>query len=341
MDKNSLKLSFIYIGTVIGAGFASGREIIEFFGIYGYKGILGVILAGILFSFIGAFILSSVYKNKIQGYSKFLNKMFGKKLAFVFDTIISLSLFIGFSIMLSGSGAVFNEGFNLPYEFGVIVMDILCFITFIFGIEGISFVNSILVPILIFGIVLLSSNIMLKEGFVVSNGIGNTVFKGDFILSSIVYTSYNSLLVFVVLSSLFPIIPNKKTAIKGGVLGGVILCLLALFILLPCLILYEDIYFLDIPMLRICEVLGENSKKMFGIILWASMFTTAVSNGFGFIEKTSLKGKNKTLYSFIFCSIAIPFTNLGFSKLVATMYPLMGYLAIVIFIFMIVNYHHF
>lgn len=38
MNKNWVKIASIYIGTVIGAGFASGREIIEFFGIYGLKG---------------------------------------------------------------------------------------------------------------------------------------------------------------------------------------------------------------------------------------------------------------------------------------------------------------
>lgn len=31
MNKNWIKIGFIYVGTVIGAGFASGREIIEFF----------------------------------------------------------------------------------------------------------------------------------------------------------------------------------------------------------------------------------------------------------------------------------------------------------------------
>ncbi len=31
MNKHWIKIASIYVGTVIGAGFASGREIIEFF----------------------------------------------------------------------------------------------------------------------------------------------------------------------------------------------------------------------------------------------------------------------------------------------------------------------
>ena len=40
MKNNWLKISWIYVGTIIGAGFASGSEIFLFFGVYGCKGII-------------------------------------------------------------------------------------------------------------------------------------------------------------------------------------------------------------------------------------------------------------------------------------------------------------
>ena len=43
--KNISKVSFVIIGTMIGAGFASGQEIYAFFSIYGIKGILGIIIS--------------------------------------------------------------------------------------------------------------------------------------------------------------------------------------------------------------------------------------------------------------------------------------------------------
>ena len=57
MNKELDEDCFIYIGTVIGAGFASGREIIEFFGVYGVKGIFGMIISGVLFSLAGSLLL--------------------------------------------------------------------------------------------------------------------------------------------------------------------------------------------------------------------------------------------------------------------------------------------
>lgn len=43
--KAALQIAFTYIGTVVGAGFASGKEIVEFFVQYGSQGLVGILLA--------------------------------------------------------------------------------------------------------------------------------------------------------------------------------------------------------------------------------------------------------------------------------------------------------
>ncbi|WP_077369297.1 YkvI family membrane protein [Anaerosalibacter sp. Marseille-P3206] len=326
MDRNLVKIAFIYIGTVIGAGFASGREIIDFFGVYGLKGILGMIISGCLFAFIGAFFLSKVYELNIQNNNELLNLIFGKKLSIIIETIIAIYLFVGFSIMLSGSGAILSEEFNLPIDFGIYLMSILCFVVFIFSIKGLSFINTLLVPILIIGIIFLSSNVILKEGLVFSNTQGASITnKGNFITSSILYVSFNSLLMIVVLSSLLPIIPNKSTAIRGGIVGGLSLGLIGCFILMPLLILYTETYNIEIPMLKVSEYVSIYYRKVFNIVLWFAMFTTAIANGYGFIENR-FKNINRIVLSFVFCLCGIPVSKLGFSSLVSTMYPIFGYI---------------
>ena len=47
-----LKITFIIIGTIIGAGFASGREIYTFFGQYGNIGLATIAVTGIIISLI-------------------------------------------------------------------------------------------------------------------------------------------------------------------------------------------------------------------------------------------------------------------------------------------------
>ena len=50
--KNVRKIVMVIIGTLIGAGFASGREILIFFSNYGKYGLLGIIITGIITAFI-------------------------------------------------------------------------------------------------------------------------------------------------------------------------------------------------------------------------------------------------------------------------------------------------
>ena len=55
-----LKVIFVIIGTLIGAGFASGREIYLFFLQYGTRGKIGIILTGLITGIIIGVILITI-----------------------------------------------------------------------------------------------------------------------------------------------------------------------------------------------------------------------------------------------------------------------------------------
>lgn len=338
--RNSWRdLASVYIGTVIGAGFASGQEIIQFFGVFGYKGIFGIILASVLFSALGAVVLLSVYRNRITCYSEYITPLFGRRISKIIELIVISFLFIGFCIMLAGSGAIFKEQLNISDNIGIYLMAFLCFLTLAFSVKGISFVNKLVVPFLIIGIVLVGSTVMAKEGFVLSNFHGANITKtGNWITSSILYVSYNSISAIVMMTSLLPIITNKKQALKGGILGGLGLGIMAIFILLSILILYTDVYNIEVPMAKVAQRLGSWCGYIYSIILWLAMFTTAIASGFGCVNRvySSFKG-NQLFISGVFCIIAIPFAKVGFSSLVSKLYPLYGYIGLFILIYIITN----
>lgn len=338
--KNSWRdLTSVYIGTIIGAGFASGQEIIQFFGVFGYKGIIGIIFASLLFSVVGTIVLLQAYRNKLFCYTEYINLLLGNRAGRFFEIIVVSYLFIGYSIMLAGSGAIFYEQFNMSMNAGIYIMTLLCFLTLVFSVKGISFVNRLVVPLLIMGIVLVGSVVVIKEGFIFSNFYGANITKtGNWLTSSILYVSYNSISGIVMLASLFPIINNEKQAIKGGIMGGVGLGIMGLFILLSTLILYTDIYNMEIPMIKASELLGSWGPIMYSTILWLAMFTTAIASGFGCINRVSmLVGEGNFFISAVFCVFAVPFAKIGFSSLVSTLYPLFGYLGLFMLIYIILN----
>lgn len=335
MRKNWVKIASIYVGTVIGAGFASGREIVEFFGVYGLKGILGMIISGILFSSVGSLLLIKIYNNKIKGFNELVNSIFGKKIGLIIDTIITFSLYTGFSVMISGSGAIFKEELGLSYNIGIIIMVICSFIVFLFSLEGLSFINTILVPLLIIGIIFTSIYVNIREGYNFSNVIGVSLTgKGNFLSSAFLYVGSNSLIILVVFSSLLPLVDSKKTAISGGVAGGITLSILGISILTSILIYYNEVFQLDIPMLKICSYIGYNYRKLYAIILWIAMFTTALANGFGFMNRIANR-KHKLLLTVLFCISAIPLAKLGFSNLVGVLYPIFGFIGFIVMAFVL------
>lgn len=340
MGNRPRQIASIYIGTIIGAGFASGQEILKFFAVYGYKGIFGLIIATLLFILFGGIILIKVYNDKIEGYEEIVENIFGGKIGGIIELIITSFLLAGFCIMLAGSGAIIKEQFNVSYNTGIYIMALATFLTFMFSVKGISTVNTLLVPILLVGVIIISGMVIIKEGFVFSNykgvGITNT---GNFITSAILYASYNSISALVMLSSIRVLIKRKKDCIQGALFGGLGLGVLSFFIMVPCLIFYSDIHNIEIPMLKISESVGGKGKFIYTFILWFSMLTTAIANGFGCIRRISsfLKINQKPI-AIVFCIITIPIGKMGFSNLVSILYPIFGYLGMFIVIFMILDF---
>lgn len=226
--------------------------------------------------------------------------------------------------MISGSGAIFQEQLGLSFNLGMIIMALAAFIVFLFSLEGLSLINTILVPLLIIGILFISIYVGGQDAYDVMDITGvNMTKKGNFITSAILYFGSNCLIILVVFSSLLPLIEDKKTAILGGAIGGLMLYILGVAILNSMLMYYDEVLTLDIPMLRICNYIGEQYTKLYAIILWIAMFTTALGNGFGFVNKYA-KNKNKYLVTSIFCISAIPLAKLGFANLVGVIYPIFG-----------------
>lgn len=339
MEKNnSFKIASVYIGTVIGAGFSSGREIIKFFTVYGRNGIYGIILATVSFCLLGSLILLKIHKYKITSYHEWIENFFGVATGKMIEGVLSLLLLSGYCVMLAGSGELFREHFRYPKEIGIIFMSIITFAIFIFSMKGLTWVNKVVVPLLLFGIIFMGSSVLLSSEWILSNEVGATVNKvtGNWMTSSLLYVSYNSIGAMMVMSSMYPLLKNKRSAIGGGLMGGLGLGLMAIFLFLPTLIFYTDIKGVEIPMMVIASKFGKEMKILYGILLWFAMLTTAIGNGFVFIQSVERRMKiNHMLVCIFFCIGTTPLAKIGFKNLIDTLYPLFGYVGFFIIIFII------
>lgn len=354
--RSMATLSAVYIGTVIGAGFASGQEIMQFFGKHGKWGILGIIITTLLFAIIGSTILMKVYFKRIKSFEEFSRLYIEGKLFELIHLVVTFLLFVGYFVMLAGSGAIVEEHFEIPAIYGILFMTGICFIVFMFGVNGIARANYFIVPVLILVIIYVSLAVLRNNQFIFSNfdaevtlvlnkisfvknysWFGKVVdISGTWFWSSLLYVSYNCLSAIVVMTSLLPLIHDSKAARLGGTLGGIGLGILALLILLSLLTMYTDIIGLEVPMISVAYSLGDVQKQIYSSVLLMAMFTTAIANGYGCIQRISyLIGIEEKITALLICGVSVPFAKLGFKNLVNFFYPLFGYIGFV-FIIMII-----
>ncbi|WP_105619929.1 YkvI family membrane protein [Vallitalea okinawensis] len=325
-----LKIASVFIGTVIGAGFASGQELVKFFTSYGDKGIYGLILAGILFAVVGWHTLYIAYEGKHQGYKPFMEALMGKTLSKIMEAVVTLFMLACFCAMLAGCGALLQQRFNTPYMFGVLLMAMMCYITFLFDVKGVILINSILVPILFIGAFVLGINALLfRDTAVFSHGIDGLFneLTGNWVSAAILYVSYNMITSIVILTSLGHLIKNERVAKWGGIIGGAALGLLGLCLGVATLINYGKIIDVEIPLLEIVMQYTPAIQYMYIIVLLAAMFTTAVANGYGLLSRVTIQSKiGRQLFNLIMIIVAILIARMGFSNLVKKVYPIFGYL---------------
>ena len=154
--KNILKVVFVIIGTLIGAGFASGQEIYLFFFSYGIKGIVGIIVSSILMGVVIYKTLIIVDKYQLKNYKEFLNvympkekKLISVNIKSIINIVINAFILITFFIMIAGFGAYFEQELGINKIIGSVILAILSFVVFMTSVKGVVKVSEILVPILI------------------------------------------------------------------------------------------------------------------------------------------------------------------------------------------------
>lgn len=314
----------VIIGTIIGAGFASGKEIFTFFNSYSIWGFLGLIISGFMIGFViyKAFCIIITYN--ITSYSEFIDKTITKsKFAnTVICNVINIFLLISFIVMVAGFSAYFAQELNISYIFGATLIAILCFFTFLTNIKGIVKINTYFIPLLIFMILLLglkNINCFTNLEFI------SCSFNLNWLISALLYASYNLIIVFPILISLKGYVSNIKCAKIVSFCVTLFLLLLAIILFFMLEYYFEDIQFMELPTVYIASRLGGLYKYACGFVILGAIFTTAISSGYGFLSNFN----NRRFYivmALLICIVSIALSNIGFSTLLNLLYPILGLL---------------
>lgn len=332
-DVNNIttfKVAAVYVGTVVGAGFASGQEVLQFFSFFGMSGILALVVATALFVFFGLIILELGRRLGADSHREVIQHAGGRWLGTVIDGVITFFLFGALTAMAAGGGAIFREQFGLPHVLGSLVMVAATVFTVLIGISGVISAISYVVPVLLAAVF----------GIAIATLVANPVDFGAvsrwaaasrppvplWPLSAIVYVSYNLVLGVAVLAPLGRYVKDPGIIKRGALFGGIGLGLGALAINLALLANVPGITGFEVPMVYIASLISPLVQAAYSIVLLAEVYTTAVGSLYGFAERITDQGKPLFRWLVVGTGLAaFAAGQLGFTTLVRVLYPAVGY----------------
>ena len=328
----AFQIAFVYVGTVIGAGFATGKEIVEFFTQYGFIGFAGIMLSGYLFIIMGTKTMKLAIKLKAQSYEELNEYLFGKKLSLFFNMAMMVMLICVSGVMLAGAGALFEEQLGVSKQFGIWLTIFWGFIVMVNGTKGLLAVNSFVVPLMItFTLIVFFISAKRPEFF---SSFFSTIVSDisiQSILSPFAYTAFNLALAQAVLVPVAAEVNDERTIKWGGILGGLFLTIILLsshFVLLQL----PDAASLEIPMASIMKNIAYGISGIYLCIIYGEIFTSIIGNMYGLERQLShyLQLRPLFLYIIVFL-IAFFLSQLHYGRLLSLLYPLFGYFSFLFF----------
>ncbi|MFJ8243747.1 hypothetical protein [Peribacillus asahii] len=340
--KKSIQIAGAYIGVIVGAGFASGQEILQFFASFGWISVIGAVIAAFFFAFLGMSLTQLGSRLQTISHKQVVYHLCGPYVGVFVDLIITFFLFGVAVVMIAGTGSIFEQQFGLPSIVGNVVMAVLTIATVCLNIQKVLSLMGMITPFLLLIVVIIAiySYLTMDLNAVEIQKIAETQNSAvsNWVLGALLYVSYNIAAGAAMLAVMGGTITDEKTAGRGGILGGIGLGLLILLIILAMLTKVNVIDGVDMPMLSLASEMSPAIGWIMSIILLGMIYNTAVGMLYAFTARlinpeqpTKFKG-----FAISFGIVAFIASFVGFTTLVGTLYPVMGYLGFIIMIAIIV-----
>lgn len=337
-------IAMTYVGTVIGAGFASGQELFQFFGAFGIYGIVGTIIAGALFSFLGVVCMLTAKNLNAGEYEKVVSPN-NALVKGAFNLVITFFSFGVMVIMFAGTGSLFATLTGLSPTIGAALMIIITVVVVLISSEATINSFSIVVPIMVvIGVIVAIIAFMNGTDSLMNAPMHiERAAAGNWIVAALLYVSFNTICAICVLAPMGYEARTRKDAKIGGILGGLTLGGLALFVVLGIVTNQTEMLTNDMPMYAVAVSINKYLGWAYAFMLLGAMFTTAAGLLFGLVERLESYEnlplvKNRRLVVLIIAVLGLLGSMVGFTTLVGTLYPATGYIGFLIIATLCYNY---
>ena len=341
LNKEAIKIGFAYVGIVVGAGFSTGQEVMQFFTPFGLWSYIGVLISGFILGFIGRQVAKIGTAFEATNHESTLQYIFGEKFSKVFDYILVFFLFGIAVTMIAGSGSTFNQSFNIPTWLGALIMTIIIYLTLLLDFNKIVRALGIVTPFLIIMVILIAVYYLFTGDISISQ-VNSTVpetsaWKGIF--WGLVYGGLAFAVGFSTVVAIGGDASKRRVSGAGAMFGGVIYTILLALINFSLQIEYPKIKNADIPTLDLANSINPWIGLVLTIIMLAVMYNTILGLCYSFAARfTEPYSKKYHIFIIIMMIATYVLSFVGFADLINVLYKFMGVVGMFIVVAVLIKY---
>ena len=331
-----------FVGLLVGAGFATGQEVVQYFTAFGSWGIPGLIVAALVMTLAGTVFLQLGSYFHASEHNTVFRNVTHPIVSKLLDIAVIITLFaIGF-VMLAGAGSNMEQQFGWKTWIGSTLMLVLVLVVGMLDVDKVSKVIGAVTPTIIIAVI----GVAIYTGLNMPDDIGAAMDAssqidtpiGNWLISAL---NYNGLALMLAVSMSLVIGGDNispREAGWGGVVGGIIYSIMMGLAGFSLLMNSDKAQGSDIPMLSLVDDVNPTLGAVMAVIIYLMIFNTAIGMFYA-LGKRLTRNNPKRFYPVYAgaCIIGFILSFVGFQALVSNVYPILGYLGLLMIVVMVFN----
>lgn len=265
---------FVFQGVTIGGGYATGRELVEFFLPAGPAGgLLGMLVSMAVFSVVLAASFELVRLTRRYDYKSFFRLLLGPGWV-LFEVAYVLLLVIVLSVIGAAAGAIAQNTFGLPPLAGTLgLMGVIGLLVF-YGSELVEKATAgVSIALYVAYVALIASSFVAFGDRIAASFAGAPVGEGWFV-GGVTYAGYNLAGVVAVFFCLRHAV-SRRDAVGAGLLGGPIAMLPGMLFFVALMAHYPEIGQASVPSSHALAALGAGwFEVLFQLVVFGALVNT-------------------------------------------------------------------
>ncbi|MBD2763951.1 hypothetical protein IEE91_01835 [Kocuria sp. cx-455] len=339
--RKTLQVTLAFVGLLVGAGFATGQEVVQYFISFGTWGIAGAVVSGILMIAAGAVIIQIGSYFLAEEHRAVFHSVSHPVVSKFLDISVTLTLFAMGFVMLAGAGSTLEQQFGLPSWIGSAIMMGIVMLTGLLNVNKVTNIISAVTPLIFVAVIVAFVYTMLQLP-VDLGAMSDLAVQADspvspWWLSAINYTCMALMLGVSMSLMIGGNTSNPRVAGWGGVLGGTFYTILLIMNAVALLVNYESVGDSDIPMLMLFETMHPVAALCMVVVTFVMIYNTCISMFYALGRRITVNHRKRYVPVFLGTCVAGYLVSLiGFGTLMAYVYPAIGYVGMVMVIVMFI-----